>query len=84
MYYMQACVAKKRRHYTYIIFIYNYVTELFQLIQNFLNESYTERFGVPPEHWMLNLLWSASVSVYLIGGCGGAFSVGWFANRFGR
>lgn len=55
-----------------------------QLIQDFLNESYTERFGAPPEHWKLNLLWSASVSVYLIGGCGGAFSVGWFANKFGR
>lgn len=54
------------------------------LIHQFLNESYMERFGSEPEAWKLDLLWATSVSVYLIGGCGGAFSVGWFANTFGR
>lgn len=63
---------------------YNGAIKILQLIHQFLNESYMERFGSEPEAWKLDLLWATSVSVYLIGGCGGAFSVGWFANTFGR
>ena len=55
-----------------------------QLIQEFLNASYTERFGSHPSDGVLNILWSASVAIYLVGGCGGAFSAGWIANYFGR
>jgi hypothetical protein len=55
-----------------------------QLIKDFLNTTYTERFGEVPGPQLLNFLWSASVSIYLVGGCGGAFCAGWFANKVGR
>ncbi|KAK2191457.1 hypothetical protein NP493_53g18000 [Ridgeia piscesae] len=54
------------------------------LIQRFLNESFTLRFGYVPDGTLLDIVWATSVSVYLIGGCGGAFCAGWFADAFGR
>ena len=57
---------------------------IFQLIKDFLNETYTARTGSIPSELTHNVLWSTSVALYLFGGCGGAFSAGPFANKFGR
>ena len=56
----------------------------FQLIKNFLNSSYSAHYGGSVSDSLLNILWSVTVSVYLVGGCAGAFSAGWLANKFGR
>ncbi|KAI0220130.1 Solute carrier family 2, facilitated glucose transporter member 3 [Lamellibrachia satsuma] len=55
-----------------------------ELIQRFLNESFTARFNYVPNEALLDILWATSVSMYLVGGCAGAFSAGWFADAFGR
>jgi len=54
------------------------------IIQAFLNRSCTERFGYSPSQNAIYWLWALTNSIYLIGGCAGAFSAGWFANKFGR
>lgn len=57
-----------------------------QHIQSFLNESASAHYyggGDIPEA-TLNLLWSFTVSIYLIGGCAGAFAAGFLADKFGR
>ena len=55
-----------------------------QLIEDFLNTSYTERMGAEPSEDVLRMLWSLSVAIYLVGGCIGAFAVGKLANGLGR
>lgn len=55
-----------------------------QIIREFCNATVADRFGVSmgPSH--LEILWSAIVSVFLIGGVTGSLSGGWVADRFGR
>lgn len=54
------------------------------IIREFCNATVADRFGVSmgPSH--LEILWSAIVSVFLIGGVTGSLSGGWVADRFGR
>ncbi|XP_013420984.1 solute carrier family 2, facilitated glucose transporter member 1 isoform X3 [Lingula anatina] len=54
------------------------------LIIQFLNDTYLIRTGNEPGKGMLNFVWSFTVAIYLVGGMFGAFSAGWFADRFGR
>jgi len=54
------------------------------LIKDFINASFTEHFDRTSTENVLDILWSISVSIYLVGGCGGAFSAGWMADKFGR
>ena len=61
-----------------------YTLFCFQLIKDFINTTYTERFSSSPSESVIDILWATSVSIYLVGGCAGAFSAGWFADRFGR
>jgi len=55
-----------------------------KLVKNFLNETFAAQFATEPEGWTVELLWSVVVSIYLLGGCGGAFIVGYLADSFGR
>ncbi|XP_067947458.1 solute carrier family 2, facilitated glucose transporter member 3-like [Watersipora subatra] len=52
-------------------------------IRTFLNESVTAHYSEPSEE-LIKFLWSLTVSIYLVGGCAGAFSAGFLADRFGR
>ena len=56
----------------------------FQLIKDFLNKTTTARFGSPASEGVLSFVWALTVSIYLVGGCGGAFSAGWIADKCGR
>ncbi len=49
-----------------------------------MNSSFIHRAGYTADDAVLNLLWAMSVSIYLVGGCGGAFAAGWLADTFGR
>ncbi|XP_067911339.1 solute carrier family 2, facilitated glucose transporter member 11-like isoform X2 [Heterodontus francisci] len=53
-------------------------------IQNFINETWTERYGTQLESWIITLLWSFIVATYSVGGLVGALISGPMAIRFGR
>ncbi|XP_041058566.1 solute carrier family 2, facilitated glucose transporter member 11-like isoform X1 [Carcharodon carcharias] len=53
-------------------------------IQNFINETWTERYGMQLEGWVITLLWSFIVAAFSIGGLVGALITGPMAIRFGR
>ncbi|KAG7205192.1 hypothetical protein KM043_018280 [Ampulex compressa] len=55
-----------------------------ELIKNFCNNSVTERYGVQLSQNGLDVLWSAVVSIFLIGGVSGSLIASWMANRLGR
>lgn len=57
---------------------------LSQYIQVFMNKTWQERTGVPPEDNMILLLWSFTVSVYPLGGLAGAVVAGPMAIMLGR
>lgn len=55
-----------------------------KIITAFYNSSHVLRTGKPLSPEAIDRLWSASVSIFSVGGMIGAFSVGLFVNRFGR
>uniref|UniRef100_A0A493T2T7 Solute carrier family 2, facilitated glucose transporter member 5 n=1 Tax=Anas platyrhynchos platyrhynchos TaxID=8840 RepID=A0A493T2T7_ANAPP len=67
--------------YGYNISIINAPTSY---IQVFMNKTWQERTGVPPEDNMILLLWSFTVSVYPLGGLAGAVVAGPMAIMLGR
>jgi len=55
-----------------------------QIIEKFINETYTERYQEPITQTTLTAIWSIAVSIFSVGGIFGSFSVGIFVNRLGR
>uniref|UniRef100_A0A6Q2Y6C3 Major facilitator superfamily (MFS) profile domain-containing protein n=1 Tax=Esox lucius TaxID=8010 RepID=A0A6Q2Y6C3_ESOLU len=55
-----------------------------KVIESFLNESWTVRYGEEISKTTQTTLWALSVSIFSVGGIFGSFSVGLFVNRFGR
>ncbi|XP_062271112.1 solute carrier family 2, facilitated glucose transporter member 1 [Scomber scombrus] len=55
-----------------------------KIIENFINETWFERYQEPITKSSLTAIWSISVSIFSVGGIFGSFSVGLFVNRFGR
>ncbi|XP_072305428.1 solute carrier family 2, facilitated glucose transporter member 1-like [Eucyclogobius newberryi] len=55
-----------------------------KILENFYNETWSWRFSEPISQPTLTALWSLSVAIFPVGGMLGSFSVGLFANRFGR
>lgn len=53
-------------------------------MQSFCNDSIRERYNVQLSSRELQVLWSAVVSVFLIGGVSGSLIASWLSNRFGR
>ncbi|GCB77093.1 hypothetical protein scyTo_0018426 [Scyliorhinus torazame] len=53
-------------------------------IQNFINETWTERYGTQLESWVITLIWSFIVVAFSVGGFVGALIAGPMAIRFGR
>ncbi|XP_072132014.1 solute carrier family 2, facilitated glucose transporter member 1-like isoform X2 [Mobula birostris] len=54
------------------------------IIKEFYNQTYHRRMGSWLSYTTMTQLWSASVSIFSVGGMIGSFSVGVFVNRFGR
>ncbi|XP_062896281.1 solute carrier family 2, facilitated glucose transporter member 3-like [Mobula hypostoma] len=54
------------------------------IIKEFYNQTYHSRTGSWLSYTTMTQLWSASVSIFSVGGMIGSFSVGVFVNRFGR
>lgn len=50
----------------------------------FCNESVRERFDTQMSEYQLKILWSAIVSVFLIGGVTGSLAASWLSDKFGR
>ncbi|KAG1957923.1 solute carrier family 2, facilitated glucose transporter member 11b isoform X1 [Pimephales promelas] len=67
--------------YGYNISIINAPTKS---VQNFINQTWTERYNTEISTQMLTLLWSTIVSIFTLGGLVGASVGGTLAIRFGR
>lgn len=63
--------------------ILSYIFNL-QLMQSFCNDSIRKRFNVQISSNELQILWSAIVSVFLIGGVSGSLIASWLSDKFGR
>ena len=57
---------------------------LLQVIEEFYNQTWMQRYGEPIPPATLTTLWSLSVAIFSVGGMIGSVSVGLFVNRFGR
>ena len=55
-----------------------------KLIENFINETYEENYGVSISQSRLSLLYAIIVSIFAIGGMIGSFVAGYIANQLGR
>ncbi|XP_011146491.1 solute carrier family 2, facilitated glucose transporter member 3 isoform X2 [Harpegnathos saltator] len=55
-----------------------------ELIKSFCNESVKERLDIQMSEYQLKVLWSAIVSIFLIGGVTGSLAASWLSDRFGR
>lgn len=55
-----------------------------QLMISFCNDSVRERYNVQLSGRGLQILWSAIVSVFLLGGVSGSLIASWLSDRFGR
>lgn len=53
-------------------------------MQSFCNNSIRERYNVQLSSYELQILWSAIVSVFLIGGVAGSLIASWLSDKFGR
>lgn len=53
-------------------------------MKKWCKETLLARYGVQLSFDQLQILWSAVVSIFLIGGCLGSLVGAWFADRFGR
>ncbi|XP_033218937.1 solute carrier family 2, facilitated glucose transporter member 1-like isoform X2 [Belonocnema kinseyi] len=54
------------------------------LIKDFCNQSLEERYRIQVSEEGLNILWSAIVSIFLIGGVSGSLTAGLLADKLGR
>ncbi|XP_028261178.1 solute carrier family 2, facilitated glucose transporter member 1 [Parambassis ranga] len=54
------------------------------IIENFINETWFERYNEPITKNTITALWSLAIAIFSVGGILGSFSVGLFVNRFGR
>jgi len=61
-----------------------FVFSLEQLIVEFFNETYAERYGTPVSQGTLTLLWSATTALFIPGGMIGSLLGGWMADTIGR
>uniref|UniRef100_A0AAY5EIU2 Solute carrier family 2 member 9, like 1 n=1 Tax=Electrophorus electricus TaxID=8005 RepID=A0AAY5EIU2_ELEEL len=55
-----------------------------QFIKEFINSSWTQRYGGAPGESTARMIWSAVVASYALGGLFGAISVRWVTNYLGR
>lgn len=55
-----------------------------QYIQNFINETFLERWGKELELYEVTLIWTFIVSIFSLGGLTGALIAGPMSIRFGR
>lgn len=55
-----------------------------EFMKKWCNETLYERYDVSLAFEELQTLWSAVVSIFLIGGCLGSLAGAWVADRFGR
>ncbi|XP_005729793.1 solute carrier family 2, facilitated glucose transporter member 1 [Pundamilia nyererei] len=55
-----------------------------EVIENFINQTWYQRYNEPIPKTSLTAVWSIAVSVFSVGGIFGSFSVGLFVNRLGR
>ncbi|KMQ94292.1 solute carrier family facilitated glucose transporter member 5, partial [Lasius niger] len=54
------------------------------LMKSFCNDSIREKYNVQLSDYELQILWSAIVSIFLIGGVSGSLIASWLSDRFGR
>ncbi|XP_026203601.1 solute carrier family 2, facilitated glucose transporter member 1 isoform X1 [Anabas testudineus] len=54
------------------------------IIEDFINNTWNERYNEPIPSSSLTAIWSIAVSVFSVGGILGSFSVGLFVNNLGR
>lgn len=57
---------------------------LLQIIEQFINDTWADRYQEQIKDTSLTAIWSIAVSIFSVGGIFGSFSVGLFVNRFGR
>lgn len=55
-----------------------------EFMKKWCNETLHNRYGVEMTFDQLQTLWSAVISIFLIGGCAGSIIGAWVADRFGR
>lgn len=60
------------------------LNSLLQIIERFINDTWSDRYQEPIKDTSLTAIWSIAVSIFSVGGIFGSFSVGLFVNRFGR
>uniref|UniRef100_A0A8C1MMW0 Solute carrier family 2, facilitated glucose transporter member 5 n=1 Tax=Cyprinus carpio TaxID=7962 RepID=A0A8C1MMW0_CYPCA len=67
------------------IFLFHFLDILeLKAVQNFINQTWTERYNTEISTQVLTLLWSTIVSIFTLGGLVGASVGGTLAIRFGR
>uniref|UniRef100_A0A8C1Y025 Solute carrier family 2, facilitated glucose transporter member 5 n=1 Tax=Cyprinus carpio TaxID=7962 RepID=A0A8C1Y025_CYPCA len=66
------------------LFIFYHLCVSSQAVQNFINQTWTERYNTEISTQVLTLLWSTIVSIFTLGGLVGASVGGTLAIRFGR
>ncbi|CAG9585097.1 unnamed protein product [Danaus chrysippus] len=55
-----------------------------EILKNFCNESFISRYDLPLDNKWLNVLWSAVVSTFIVGGCIGSLLGSVLADKLGR
>ncbi|OWR52252.1 putative glucose transporter [Danaus plexippus plexippus] len=55
-----------------------------EILKNFCNESFISRYDLPLDNRWLNVLWSAVVSTFIVGGCIGSLLGSVLADKLGR
>uniref|UniRef100_A0A671LJJ6 Solute carrier family 2, facilitated glucose transporter member 5 n=1 Tax=Sinocyclocheilus anshuiensis TaxID=1608454 RepID=A0A671LJJ6_9TELE len=68
----------------YSIYFFFHLCVSYQAVQNFINQTWTERYNTEISTQVLTLLWSTIVSIFTLGGLVGASVGGTLAIRFGR
>lgn len=53
-------------------------------MKSFCNDSIRERYNIQLSNHELQILWSAIVSIFLIGGVSGSLIASWLSDRYGR
>ncbi|XP_012944940.2 solute carrier family 2, facilitated glucose transporter member 1 [Aplysia californica] len=54
------------------------------VIKDFFNETYYNRYGDPMSSSLLTILWGVTVAIFCVGGMVGGVSAAFFANKYGR
>lgn len=90
------CVYEKVQIFAYISFRlivsvsvnanyqFSFLCSLLQFIQNFVNETFQERWGIQLGVYEVTLIWTFIVSIFSLGGFIGALIAGPMSVRFGR